>query len=157
MSEGECDYAVFTFSYINFQKQGVRFAPVPLWGDASSGCAVIGGTGLAVSSNTRFPKVAQAFARFVGSEKVQTDLWPRHGGQPAHRRAWEQLGQSNPFYRDLKLALETAYIRPRFAGWNTLQSQAGDLIFRWLGEKNARSKKLDRQLRNLWNQQTAGS
>lgn len=152
IGDGECDYAVFTFAYITFQKGGVRFVPVPTWEDSPSRGAVIGGTGLAVSAYSNHSEAALAFARFVGSESVQTGLWPQHGGQPAHRRAWELLSSTDDFFCSLMPAVETSYVRPRFAGWSRFQSQAGELICSWLGQRTAHSNELCRQFQQLWAQ-----
>ncbi len=145
LGAGRFDYAVFTFAYVNFQKQGVRFAPVPSRG------AVVGGTGLAVSAHSRHPEAALAWARLAGSLEVQTTIWPQHGGQPAHRAAWDDLAKSDPFYRDLRPAIETAWVRPRYAGWNGRQLRAGNIINRWLrGARGPRQLRIE--LEELWNQ-----
>ena len=149
MAAGACDYAVFTYGYAPFQADGVRFTPVPsLTGEPSRG-AVIGGTGLCVSAHGKHPRVAEALARLAGSEAVQTGDWPAHGGQPAHRLAWQQLAERDPFYRDLRPALETAIIRPRFDGWNRLQSLAGDAVNRWLRD-HLPAASLYAGLQQLW-------
>ena len=151
MARGRVDYALFTFAYVGFTRRGVRFHPVPaLAADRPTGGAVVGGTGLAVSAGSAHAEAAVDFARFAGSMRVQTDLWARHGGQPAHRRAWQELAVTDPFYRDLLPAMETSVIRPRFAGWNDLQSRAGNLVSRWLGDAERTAGDLDAVLRRLW-------
>ena len=57
---------------------------------------------------------------------------------------------TDPFYRDLLPAMETSVIRPRFAGWNDLQSRAGNLVNRWLGDGERTVVDLDFGLRRLW-------
>ncbi len=150
MTRGECDYAVFTFAYVSAQKKNIRFVPVPSMDSSPSRGAVLGGTGLGVSAHCRYPDVAQRFAQFIGSQAIQNSLWPENGGQPAHRQAWEQRAQSDPFYRALLPALSTAYVRPRFAGWNHLQSQAGEMVNQWLRDRDAPPAELNRQLRECW-------
>lgn len=145
MGRGQADYAVFTFAYINAQHQGLRFAPVP-----GSGGAVLGGTGLAVSAHSRHPAAARAFARFAGSLEVQQTLWPVFGGQPAHRRAWDAFAATDAFFRDLRPTLDTAWIRPRYAGWIQRQSAAGTLVNRWLHTPRAHPRALHADLTTLW-------
>ena len=111
---------------------------------------MVGGTGIAVSAGSAQADAAGDFARFAGSMRVQTDLWARHGGQPAHRHAWQELAVTDPFYRDLLPAMETSVIRPRFAGWNELQSRAGNLVNRWLSDGERTVGDLDAGLRRLW-------
>lgn len=150
IGDGECDYAVFTFAYVTFQNRGIRFAPVPGLNGASSSGVVIGGTGLAVSASSRHPEAALAFARFAASEDVQTKIWPEFGGQPAHRKAWDRLGSTDEFYRSLRLAIETSYVRPRFSGWNEFQRHSGDLICSWLGERHGSADTIAHQIQSLW-------
>jgi multiple sugar transport system substrate-binding protein len=150
IGKGECDYAVFTFAYVTFQNRGIQFAPVPSWDGESFRGVVIGGTGLAVSANSRRSKEALAFARFAASEYVQTEIWPRFGGQPAHRRAWETLRGTDEFYRSVKPAIESSYVRPRFSGWIQFQRQAGELVCSWLGERNRRADTVTHQIQALW-------
>ena len=151
MARGQVDYALFTFAYVGFTRRGVRFHPVPaLAADRPTGGAVVGGTGLAVSAGSAHAEAAVDFARFAGSMRVQTDLWARHGGQPAHRHAWQELAVTDPFYRDLLPAMETSVIRPRFPGWSELQSRAGNLVNRWLGDDEGSVVDLDFGLRRLW-------
>ena len=151
MTRGQVDYALFTFAYVGFTRRGVRFHPVPaLAADRPTGGAVVGGTGIAVSAGSAQADAAGDFARFAGSMRVQTELWAQHGGQPAHRRAWQELAVTDPFYRDLLPAMETSVIRPRFAGWNDLQSRAGNLVNRWLADDERTVGPLDAGLRRLW-------
>jgi len=150
MGEGRCDYAVFTFAYINFQNDGVRFAAVPSPDGMGTRGAVLGGTGLAVSAQCLHPASALDYARFAGSADVQRSLWPRHGGQPASRAAWDTLEQTDPFYRDLRPAIENAWIRPRYAGWNERQSRAGQIVNNWLRQPNADVPSLRAELEELW-------
>ena len=115
MARGQVDYALFTFAYVGFTRRGVHFHPVPaLAADRPTGGAVVGGTGLAVSAGSAHAEAAIDLARFAGSMRVQTDLWARHGGQPAHRRAWQELAVTDPFYRDLLPAMETRCHPPPF-------------------------------------------
>ena len=151
MARGRVDYALFTFAYVGFTRRGLRFHPVPaLAADRPSGGAVVGGTGLAVSAGSAQAEAAVDFARFAGSLRVQTELWAQHGGQPAHRRAWLKLAGTDPFYRDLLPAMETSVIRPRFSGWNHLQSRAGNLVNGWLSDGEGTVGELDAGLRRLW-------
>lgn len=155
MACGQVDYAPFTFAYVGFTRRGLRFHPVPalvagVGARAETEGAVIGGTGLAVSSRTAHPREATDFARFAGSERVQTELWAQHGGQPAHLQAWRELAMTDPFYRDLLPAMEGSVIRPRFVGWNDLQSRAGSLLNRWLSDHMSTANDLYAGLRTLW-------
>jgi len=154
MSRGHCDYAPFTFAYVSACKSGIHFAPVPSLDGSSSRGAVLGGTGIAVSAHSVNPEAALATARFMGSDHVQRSLWPSHGGQPALRAAWETLAPTDPFYRDLMPAVETAWIRPRYHGWNDRQLKAGNLVNAWLRQPGVAPRMLREQLQQLWRAHT---
>jgi len=149
LTDNQCDMLPLTFGYEHFQKQGVRFTSIPSI-ENNTPRGVLGGTGLAVSAYSEHRDTAVAFARFAASEAVQTHDWHKHGGQPAHRKAWDHLATNNAFYRDTRTALETAYIRPRAFEWNRLQSDAGNAINRWLRANYSSPAELANQLRELW-------
>ncbi len=150
LAEGYCDYLPLTFGYAHFQVRGVHFAPIPAMDSTRVSRPILGGTGMAVSARRSNVATAQALARFAGSSKVQAELWPRHGGQPAHRDAWRQLGKTNSFYRDASSSISEAYLRPRCLGWNGFQSAAGEAINRWLAGRSGGTIKLVARLRALW-------
>ena len=96
------------------------------------------------------PDAAVDFAGFADSMRVQTELWAQHGGQPSYRGAWLELAGTDPFFRDLLPAMETSVIRPRFSGWNDLQSRAGNLVNRWLADDERTVGDLDAGLHRRW-------
>jgi multiple sugar transport system substrate-binding protein len=152
--EGDCDCLPLTFGYAHFQNRGVRFAPIPTIDSARPPRPILGGTGMAVSARGAHVETAQALARFAGSADVQAELWPQHGGQPAHADAWHRLGETDSFYRDASSSLSNAYVRPRCAGWNQFQSSGGDAINHWLTERSGDAVHLVVQLRQLWSDAT---
>jgi multiple sugar transport system substrate-binding protein len=105
LAAGVCDCLPLTFGYAHFQREGVRFGPIPQVDYERPARPILGGTGLAVSAKGPHTELAQAVACFAASANVQCDLWPRTGGQPAHREAWRRLETSDAFYRDAKSSL----------------------------------------------------
>ena len=153
VAEGACDYLPLTFAYEHFQNQGVRFANVPKAADGRPGRGILGGTGLGVSAHCEHPKVAIAYARLAGSADIQAGCWASHGGQPAHRAAWEALAKNDDgFYRQTLAAHDDAFVRPRFFGWNEVQSRAGEAINSWLRRDQAGTQLICEQLRDLWHE-----
>jgi multiple sugar transport system substrate-binding protein len=60
-------------------------------------------------------------------------LYALHGGQPAHRDAWDddRVNEcSNDFYRNTRATLDASYVRPRFDGYIAFQEVAGKLVVR---------------------------
>ena len=49
---------------------------------------VLGGTGLAISSQCEHKDQAVAFAKYAASPEIQKTLFFDNGGQPGHRAAW---------------------------------------------------------------------
>jgi multiple sugar transport system substrate-binding protein len=132
--DGETDYLPLTFGYAYFQRSGVRFGLPPVLAAKDRGHgSILGGTGSALSPNSRCPELAEPLARFAASRQVQVNLWSQQG-QPAHRSAWNDLAERDAFYRDTRAAMEHSYVRPRCRGWNHFQSAAGRAINRGLAE-----------------------
>ena len=53
------------------------------------------------------------------------------GGQPAHAAAWEDdacNALTGAFFRNTRQTLNTAWLRPRYEGYMTLQDRAGDIV-----------------------------
>lgn len=136
LADDKCDYVPITFGYAHFQSCGIRFHDLPAKNAHGRGRGILGGAGMAVSAVSRHADVAKDFCRFCGSSEVQSSLWPTSGGQPAHRAAWNALATTNPFYRDTRLAMGTAQLRPRCPGFNDIQSAVGSEIHSWLADGN---------------------
>ncbi|HEX7009688.1 MAG TPA: extracellular solute-binding protein [Phycisphaeraceae bacterium] len=152
LDAGVVDYIPMTFGYSGFATAALRFAPVPAWTPehGPTGAGVLGGTGLAVSSSTRHTEAAIAFAQFAASEWTQVNQWAQNGGQPAHRAAWEKLAVPGTFYGDTLAAFARAYVRPRFPGWNALQTRLGHTIETWLADDSASIRDLIKRLWTDW-------
>jgi multiple sugar transport system substrate-binding protein len=92
---------------------------------------VLGGTGMAVSRRASAGDQVLAYLRRAMAEPVQTDLFPRAGGQPSARAAWidEQVNERfGSFYRNTLRSVESAWIRPRYPGWIAFQADGSRLI-----------------------------
>ena len=93
--------------------------------------SVLGGTGLAVTRSCAQPAAAAALIRTLLSERVQTRLFARLGGQSAARQAWLDAGAdqaSGGFYRGTWATVQRAWVRPRFAGYPAFQSAASAVL-----------------------------
>lgn len=137
-----CDEVVhcpLLFGYSNYSRSGFRphllqFDPVASAGLGPVG-GVLGGAGLAVSTQAHNLDAAVAYAAFVASGEVQRTLYVTHAGQPGHRSAWlapdVNKACGNFFQRTLP-GLDGAYLRPRHDRVLDLLLDGGEVVLRHL-------------------------
>jgi multiple sugar transport system substrate-binding protein len=132
-------YCPFAYGYSNYSRDGyaasvlragalVTFNGKPLR-------STLGGAGLAISRTSKHPKQALAYAEFVASPRVQGTLYAQSGGQPGHRAAWldPALNAATAnFFRNTLPTLDSAWVRPRFAGFIAFQDTASKLVHDYL-------------------------
>ena len=132
-------YVPLIFGYSNYARAGfaphlIQFADAPM-GSSSQRSSVLGGAGLAISAWTQEPELAAAYAMYVAGEDCQRTIYFQSGGQPGHRRAWEDPeldAQVHGFFSSTLRTVETAYLRPRDKGFPQVQEEAGKVIRRFL-------------------------
>ena len=93
--------------------------------------SVLGGTGIAVTRSCTRPAAAAALLRRLLSEPVQVGLYAQLGGQSSLRRAWQDgdAGRRNGgFYAAARRTVESAWLRPRFAGYPAFQAAASAVL-----------------------------
>jgi multiple sugar transport system substrate-binding protein len=151
-STDEFAYCPFAYSYNNYSRAGfavrtLRFSlPVRL-SDGAAIRTVLGGTGLAISTSCRVPELALDYSLYVAGTTCQSTLYGLSGGQPARRSAWQNpiLNQlSDGFFERTLPGIETAYVRPRYRGYISLQEQAGIPIVQYLRDGGQASQALDK-------------
>ncbi len=124
-------YCPFAYGYSNYAKAGyaahrLKFGGLVARNGRTLTCT-LGGTGLAISAQTKHREAALAYARFVADGATQTGIYTAGGGQPAHRRAWldaENNRQTGNFFTGTLPVIEHAYMRPRFDGYIDFQIKA---------------------------------
>ncbi len=124
-------YCPFAYGYSNYAREGfaghrLKFGGLVMRNGRPLTCT-LGGTGLAVSARTRHAAAALAYAQFVADGATQAGVYATGGGQPAHRRAWEDATVNRltgDFFRDTRATIENAYMRPRFDGYIDFQVKA---------------------------------
>ena len=107
------------------------FADIPAAGDIGPVGSALGGTGVAVSAQSRHKAAAADFAWWVASGETQAGVYAGAGGQPAHAAAWESAAVNAPvadFYRATRATLEGAWLRPRHDGYMPFQDAAAATI-----------------------------
>ena len=137
--ENKVAYLPLTFGYSHLGKTengAWRFGPPP------TGCgSLLGGAGMAVSSQTKIQQDAVAFTHWYCDVEGQL-LAGRNWGQPAGKSAWEDSianEMTAGFYAATRATQENAYVRPRATWWPELQKQAGIALVKMLQTKEKAS------------------
>jgi multiple sugar transport system substrate-binding protein len=146
----EVVYCPLLFGYSNYARPGFRqrlvhFTSIPSAGGGPRG-AILGGTGLAISSHCANPEAACAYAAYVASRDVQRGDYFDAGGQPGHRAAWTDArvnAASSDFFGGTLSTLDQAYLRPRYHGYMGLQERGGELLHAFLRDGNGVDATLD--------------
>jgi multiple sugar transport system substrate-binding protein len=100
--------------------------------------AVLGGAGLAVSSTSRYPAEAAAFAAWASGAEAQRTLVAPAGGQPGSRSAWLDVNldaRAGGFFSGTLATIEASWVRPRDAWWPAFQLEAGSLLTTALADR----------------------
>ncbi len=129
-------YCPFIYGYVNYSQRGyarnpLDFGDLVTWRHQAPLAGVLGGTGLAISSRTKYIAQAVSYVEYVASVATQGTLYPAAGGQPAIKSVWldDEVNRStHQFYRNTLPALERSYLRPTYPGYLLFQDRAGDLI-----------------------------
>ena len=93
--------------------------------------ATLGGTGIAVSRRCSPSTALLDHIAWLMSDETQRRVIPAHQGQPSARTAWtdtEVDDAAGGFYSGTLDALEHSWVRPRFAGYVPVQTEASRLI-----------------------------
>lgn len=130
---GELALMPLGYGYVSYARDGFRanwlqFGNIPV---ADHKGSALGGTGIAVSAFSKDIAAARDYAYWVASEAVQASLYAQSGGQPGHASGWESdsvNARVHNFYRDTRLTLERAYVRPRHHGYMAFQDKASKRI-----------------------------
>lgn len=131
-STDEYWYCPFAYCYSNYARTGyakhtLHYTDVVSFNDKKLR-TTIGGTGLAVSSFSKYKNIAVDFTSTVVSGECQRTLYVQHGGQPGHRLAWmdaEANRLTHDFFRNILPVMDNGYVRPRYNGYLHFQDHAG--------------------------------
>lgn len=144
-------YCPLLFGYTNYSRTGYRehliqFCDMPAFQGHGVSGSIIGGTGIAVSSQCKHMQEAKDFAYFLASGEVQKSVYFEADGQPAHRAAWlspETNGASSDFFTKTFQTLDNAWLRPRYNGFLYLADVGGDLVNEFLAGKQSLDAVID--------------
>lgn len=128
-------YSPMAYGYSNYARRS--YTQKPLWfgglvqRNGKTLVSTLGGAGLAVSAQCKVLPQALEYARFVASAEIQGGLYTTNGGQPGYRGAWtdvENNRMSQNYFVNTIQTLDTAYVRPQYAGYIEFQERASDVI-----------------------------
>ena len=135
-------YCPILYGYSNYSRKGfrksiIKFTNIPSFNDKEDNCqgSQIGGTGLALSSNSKYKDIAIDYAFYIASESCQKDTYYFSGGQPGHIKAWKDKKinlDCNNFFEDTLETLEKAWLRPRYDGYMYFQDIGGTIVNKYL-------------------------
>jgi multiple sugar transport system substrate-binding protein len=131
ISRGEAIYCPLLYGYSNYARPGFRERVVCFADSPGELGSILGGAGLAVSSKSRDPEIAVAYATWVASPEIQSDIYFLSGGQPASAGAWDDPVINNDcshFFRDTRATMDNAWVRPRHAGFVEANYRIGEEI-----------------------------
>src|SRR3954453_1918702 len=130
-SSDEIAYCPLAFGYSNYARNGYRsklisFAAIPSSGRGPVG-ATLGGAGVSISASCPYLDLAVEYVSWIAGKVCQRTLYVESGGQPARKTAWldtyaNQL--TNGYFAATLPALENAWLRPRFSGFEYFQIKA---------------------------------
>lgn len=139
-SSDKYGYSPMAYGYSNYARSSYTNNPLWFGGLVQRNGRVLtstlGGAGLAISAQCKHLSQALDYAQFVAGAETQRGLYTANGGQPGHRDAWidaENNRISNNFFSNTLETHDTAYVRPRYAGYIDFQERAPEVIARYLG------------------------
>jgi len=128
-------YCPFAYGYSNYSRKGYSKYLIKSTDLVSLEnkklISTLGGTGIAVSNQTKHLATALDYCMFTASPMIQRTIFFENGGQPGHRVAWlddEVNRRSEDFFKKTLPTLDRAYLRPRYANYFHFQDHAGDYI-----------------------------
>ena len=151
-------YSPFAYGYTNYSREGyarklLKFHDMVAI-DNQKLITTLGGTGLAISANSKHKETAGKFVEYVGSEATQKGIFFDNGGQPGHRKAWTNKrtnSVTSNFFKDTLPALDRAFLRPRYHGHMYFQDRAGAPVREYM-MKGGNEKSLLNHLNEIYQQ-----
>ena len=141
-SNDDISYCPLLYGYSKYSRKGFRdslvhFANIPSFDENGNNCSgsQIGGTGLAISKNTKYLDIALKYSFWVASEQCQKNLYYKSGGQPGHLNAWIDTSINKDcenFFKNTLDTLEKSWLRPRYDGYMYYQDIAGTIVNNFL-------------------------
>lgn len=148
----EFAYMPYTYGYTNYSRSNyapnlIEFGDVIGIESGKPGATMLGGTGIAISSECKHNKAAAEYVQYVANAENQNGIYYKSGGQPGHRSAWLNPSLNADclnFFSNTLPTLDRAFIRPRYSGYLDFQDHACFPIHEFLQHGGSTSKLLDK-------------
>lgn len=124
------------YLYKGYANQGYRpnrinFTDMPVLGRTGPLGSALGGTGIAISSQTAHPQLCTEFALWLAGGECQSGLYVEANGQPGNALAWSDPDINASVldaYYNTRLTHETAWLRPRHDGYMQFQEEGSEIV-----------------------------
>lgn len=148
----EIAYLPYTYGYTNYSRSGyapkqVEFGEVIGMEIGKPGATMLGGTGIAISSECKHNEAAADYVQYIANAESQNGIYYASGGQPGHRSAWLNPSLNADclsFFSNTLPTLDRAFIRPRYSGYLNFQDHACFPIHDFLQHGGSTTKLLDK-------------
>ena len=133
-------YCPYLYGFSNYSRQDFRANiliytnVMDLSGKGSVGTH-LGGTGIAVSAQSKNKNYAMDYAYWIAGSDCQKKTYYENGGQPANAVAWEDQkinNETNSFFSNTRQTLDEAWVRPKHNGYMNFQDEGGNIINEYL-------------------------
>ena len=133
-------YSPYTYGFSNYSRTGYRKNlltygdVIDLSGKGPRGTH-LGGTGIAISNKSKNTELALEYSFWIAGSECQQTIFYTSGGQPGNSDAWENNNinlETNNFFKNTRLTLDQAWIRPRHNGYMKFQDESGNIINEYL-------------------------
>ena len=146
-------YCPLLYGYSNYSRKGfrdsvVKFTNTPSFNQDENNCSgsQIGGTGIAISKQTKNKGIALKYSFWIASAECQRSLYYFSGGQPGNLDAWQDKSvnlDSDDFFKGTLETLNKSWLRPRYDGYMYYQDLAGTIINKYLSSDTSAESVID--------------
>ncbi|MTI15909.1 extracellular solute-binding protein [Rhodobacteraceae bacterium RKSG542] len=126
-----CVYGYAVYGEKNIYQNRLAFSNLPGRYEPFEAGSVIGGAAIGMSAFCKYKAEAQNYLSWLLKAEVQSDYFAAFHGQPARVECWDNAeidDRFNGYYSSIRRSMETAWIRPRFYGYQEFESQSGDRL-----------------------------
>ena len=133
-------YSPYTYGFSNYSRAGYRknlltYGNVIDLSNKGPHGTHLGGTGIAISNKSKQKELALEYSYWVAGSDCQQTIFYSNGGQPGNSDAWENNiinSETNNFFKNTRLTLNQAWVRPRHNGYMKFQDESGNIINEYL-------------------------